>query len=64
MSTVLDYRPVVNAFSGSWRTLARHATLKWTPSATPGAHAFKLQAEYMRRTEDGALHRRRRLGPQ
>jgi hypothetical protein len=48
-------QPVVNAFSGSSRIWAADATFKWAPHGNPTEHLLKLQAEYMRRTEDGTL---------
>jgi hypothetical protein len=47
--------PVVNAFTGTSRTWVADATLKWTPSGNAGGRALKLQAEYLRRTENGDL---------
>jgi len=46
---------VVNSFTGSSETWIADATLKWTPASSTRRQAFKLQAEYMRRTEDGSL---------
>jgi hypothetical protein len=46
---------VVNAFTGSSATWIVDATFKWTPASSTRRQAFKLQAEYMRRTEDGSL---------
>jgi hypothetical protein len=46
---------VVNSFTGSSATWIVDATLKWTPAASTRRQVFKLQAEYMRRTEDGSL---------
>jgi hypothetical protein len=46
--------PVTNAFTGSSQTWIVDATLKWTPPGTRRS-MLKLQAEYLRRTEDGAL---------
>ncbi len=46
---------VVNSFTGSSSTWIADATLKWTPASSTRRQAFKLQAEYMRRTEDGSL---------
>jgi hypothetical protein len=46
---------VINAFSGSSRTWIADATLKWSPGGDARSRAFKLQAEYMQREEDGAL---------
>ena len=48
-------RAVVNAFTGSSQTWIADATLKWTPTADARRRMLKLQAEYMRRTEDGML---------
>jgi hypothetical protein len=45
---------VVNSFTGSSQTWIADATLKWTPQGTRRS-MLKLQAEYMRRTEDGSL---------
>jgi hypothetical protein len=47
--------PVVNSFTGSSETWIADATLKWTPASSTRRQAFKLQAEYMRRTEAGSL---------
>lgn len=47
--------PVVNAFSGSSETWIADATLKWTPASSTRRSSFKLQAEFMRRTEEGSL---------
>ena len=47
--------PVTNAFTGTSRTWIADATLKWTPSGDAHRRALKLQAEYLRRTEDGEL---------
>ena len=46
---------VVNSFTGSSETWIADATLKWTPASSTRRQAFKLQAEYMRRSEDGSL---------
>ncbi|MBP7608887.1 MAG: hypothetical protein KA760_05290 [Steroidobacteraceae bacterium] len=46
---------VVNTFTGSSETWVADVTLKWTPASSTRRQAFKLQAEYMRRTEDGSL---------
>jgi hypothetical protein len=46
---------VVNSFTGSTETWIADATFKWTPASSTRRQAFKLQAEYMRRTEDGSL---------
>jgi hypothetical protein len=47
--------PVVNSFTGSSETWIADATFKWTPASSTRRQAFKLQAEFMRRTEDGSL---------
>jgi hypothetical protein len=47
--------PVVNSFTGSSQTWIADATFKWTPTRSTRRSALKLQAEYMRRTEDGSL---------
>ena len=47
--------PVVNAFSGSSRTWIVDGTLKWAPHGDPTEHLFKLQGEYMHRSESGQL---------
>jgi hypothetical protein len=47
--------PVTNAFSGTSRTWIADATLKWTPLGDPNRRQFKLQGEYMHRSEDGSL---------
>jgi hypothetical protein len=47
--------PVTNAFTGTSRTWIADATLKWAPHGDPTEHQFKLQGEYMHRTESGAL---------
>ena len=46
---------VVNSFTGSSETWIADATLKWTPASSTRRQALKLQAEYMRRSEDGSL---------
>ena len=46
---------VVNSFTGGSETWIVDATLKWTPASSTRRQAFKLQAEFMRRTEDGSL---------
>lgn len=43
---------VSNAFTGQSRTWIADATLKWVPAR---GRVLKLQAEYLRRTEDGTL---------
>jgi hypothetical protein len=47
--------PVVNAFSGQSRTWIVDATLKWAPGGDARRRALELQAEFMRRDEDGRL---------
>ena len=47
--------PVLNSFSGKSRTLMADAILKWAPHGDPTVHQLKVQAEYMRREEDGQL---------
>jgi hypothetical protein len=47
--------PVTNAFTGTSRTWIADATLKWAPRGNATRSGLELQAEYMRRTEDGAL---------
>ncbi len=47
--------PVENAFTGTSRTWVADATLKWTAQGDPLRRYLKLQAEYLRRTEDGEL---------
>ncbi len=46
---------VLNSFTGSSETWIVDATFKWTPASSTRRQAFKLQAEFMRRTEDGSL---------
>jgi hypothetical protein len=46
---------VVNAFSGQSRTWIADATLKWAPGGDARRRSLELQAEYMRREEDGRL---------
>jgi len=46
---------VENAFTGTSRTWVADATLKWTAQGDPLRRYLKLQAEYLRRTEDGEL---------
>jgi len=48
-------RPVVNSFTGSSQTWIADATLKWRPAGDTRRSMLKLQAEYLRRTEDGSL---------
>jgi hypothetical protein len=47
--------PVTNAFAGTSRTWLIDGTLKWAPHGDPTYHQFKLQGEWMHRTEDGQL---------
>jgi hypothetical protein len=47
--------PVTNAFTGTSRTWIADGTLKWAPHGDPTYHQFKLQGEYMHRTESGQL---------
>ena len=47
--------PITNAFSGTSRTWVVDGTLKWAPHGDPTHHQFKLQGEWMHRTEDGQL---------
>jgi len=46
---------LTNAFTGTSRTWIADGTLKWAPHGDPTYHQFKLQGEYMRRTESGQL---------
>ncbi len=47
--------PVTDAFTGRSRTWIADAILKWAPHGNGNLHSFKLQAEYLQRTEDGQL---------
>jgi hypothetical protein len=47
--------PVTNSFSGKSRLLVLDGVLKWAPNGNASYNSFKLQGEYFRRTEDGAL---------
>jgi len=47
--------PVTDAFSGTSRTWMIDGTLKWAPHGDPTHHLFKLQGEWMHRSEDGQL---------
>ncbi len=47
--------PVTNAFTGTSRTWLADGTLKWAPHGDPTYHQFKLQGEYLHRTESGQL---------
>jgi len=46
---------VIDAFTGTSRTWIADGTLKWAPHGDPTYHQFKLQGEYMHRTESGQL---------
>jgi hypothetical protein len=47
--------PVSDAFTGHSRTWVADAILKWAPHGNGNLRSLKLQAEYLQRTEDGAL---------
>jgi hypothetical protein len=47
--------PVLNAFTGSSRTWAVDAVLKWRPYGDVARRELKLQGEYFRRKENGEL---------
>ncbi len=47
--------PVLDAFTGKSRTWVIDATFKWTPYGTTTRQQLKVQAEYMRRKENGEL---------
>ncbi len=47
--------PVVDAFTGRSRTWIADAILKWAPHGNGNLRSFKLQGEYLQRTEDGQL---------
>ncbi|MES2048183.1 MAG: hypothetical protein V4447_07270 [Pseudomonadota bacterium] len=47
--------PVTNAFSGTAKTWIFDAILKWSPDGNSTQRNFKLQGEYFRRNESGAL---------
>jgi hypothetical protein len=47
--------PVTDAFTGTSHTWMVDGTLKWAPHGDPTHHQFKLQGEWMHRTEDGRL---------
>jgi hypothetical protein len=47
--------PVVDAFSGQSRTWILDATLKWAPGGDARRRSLELQAEYLRREDDGRL---------
>jgi hypothetical protein len=46
---------ILNAFSGSSRMVVADAIYKWAPNGNPTRQNFKLQGEYLRRHESGAL---------
>lgn len=46
---------VLDAFTGQSRTWVADAILKWSPHGNANLRSFKLQAEYLQRTEDGQL---------
>ena len=46
---------VVNAFTGQSRTWVVDATLKWAPGGDARRRSLEVQAEFMRREEDGRL---------
>ncbi len=46
---------LVNAFTGTSRTWIADAILKWAPHGDTTHQQLKVQAEYLRRTEDGSL---------
>jgi hypothetical protein len=50
-----DGAPVQNAFTGHSHTWVVDGILKWSPYGNATQRALKLQAEYLRRTEDGRL---------
>lgn len=47
--------PVIDAFTGRSRTWIADAILKWAPHGNGNLRSFKLQGEYLQRTEDGQL---------
>lgn len=47
--------PVTDAFTGTSRIWIVDGTLKWAPHGDPTHHQFKLQGEYLHRSEDGQL---------
>jgi hypothetical protein len=53
--TTDDGTSVTDAFTGDSKTWVADATMKWSPHGNATVHQFKLQAEYMQRTEDGQL---------
>lgn len=46
---------VVNTFSGNSKLWIADAVWKWAPNGNPYYTNFKLQGEYLRRSEDGSL---------
>ncbi|MDD5330749.1 MAG: DNA-binding protein [Sulfuricella sp.] len=46
---------VTNSFSGNSKLWIADAVWKWAPNGNPYSTNFKLQGEYLRRTEDGNL---------
>jgi hypothetical protein len=47
--------PIINAFSGRSKTWIADAIFKWSPNGNSTQGNFKLQGEYFRRNENGAL---------
>lgn len=47
--------PLTDAFTGKSQTWVVDAVLKWTPLGDPNRRQLKVQGEYMRRRETGAL---------
>ena len=47
--------PLIDAFTGRSRTWIADAILKWAPHGNGNLRSFKLQGEYLQRTEDGQL---------
>jgi hypothetical protein len=47
--------PVTNAFTGDAKLWIVDAVLKWAPNGNPSRNNFKLQGEYFRLKQDGAL---------
>jgi hypothetical protein len=47
--------PVINAFTGDSRTWIADATFKWAPGGDSRRRSLELQAEYLRREEEGRL---------
>jgi hypothetical protein len=46
---------VTNSFTGNAKLWVADAILKWSPHGNPTSNNFKLQGEYFRLTQDGAL---------